>query len=75
MPHTPIRMCAMCRQRFNKVELTRYTLDSQDNLVRDERLIMPGRGWYVCSHTTCMDRFTKFKPGLKRQKGLQSDKR
>ncbi len=70
MPHTPIRMCALCRQRFAKVELARYVLDVQGHLVRDERLIMPGRGWYVCSHTACMDRFSKFKPGMTRRKGV-----
>ncbi len=69
MQHMPIRMCIICRQRFTKAELTRYTVNTQDKLEGDMRQVAPGRGWYVCKHTTCREKVSLYKVGKTRRKG------
>ena len=71
MVHTPERMCVICRQRFAQAALTRYVLSPEGEPQRDDRRIMPGRGWYVCSHTACIQKLPKYKPGMPRRKGVK----
>ncbi len=66
MSHVPIRMCVICRQRFSKNLLTRYTVNAQAKLVDD--LGQDGRGWYVCKHAVCIEKFSFYKPKLTMQK-------
>ncbi len=70
MSHTPVRMCVICRQRFNKALLTRYSVDMQGKLVGD--MGQSGRGWYVCSHATCKEKFSLYRPKNARlKKGIK----
>lgn len=69
MPHAPVRMCVICRQRFTKAELARHVLSPEGELAPDSRRIMPGRGWYVCSLSDCGEKFQKRKTGMIRRKG------
>ena len=65
----PERMCVICRRRFPKAELARYVA-GPSGMTFDEEKTMPGRGWYVCSDTGCRNRFAKFRPGVRRKKGV-----
>ncbi len=75
MPHTPIRMCVVCRQRLAKVELMRHVITTENTWLLDEKHRLPGRGYYVCTQEACKEKFFHYKTGLKRRKGVQSDKR
>ena len=63
--HIPMRMCLVCRNRFSKAELTRFTRQGQDELMLDEAKTAPGRGCYLCQETACKERFAKL--GVKRK--------
>lgn len=67
MPHTPMRMCVICRQRFPKAELDRYVLSPEGELKPDIRRNMPGRGWYLCSEPACGERFLKYALGRRKR--------
>ncbi len=70
MTHVPMRMCIICRQRFVKTELTRYTMNFQGQL--DMGQDSSGRGWYVCLHTKCREKLAFYKPGkTRRNKGTK----
>ena len=64
-------MCVFCRQRFAKAALTRYVFSPAGEFTRDDRQTMPGRGCYVCSHTACIQKLPKYKPGMPRRKGVK----
>ncbi len=63
MAHRPTRMCVICRQRFLKKELTRYVRKSSTiaEWQKDTKLILHGRGLYVCEALRCKEAFTKYK--------------
>ncbi|MDD2966026.1 MAG: YlxR family protein [Desulfovibrionaceae bacterium] len=67
MPHTPERMCVICRQRYPKAALTRYVLLPQGQPSCDEQQIMPGRGWYLCHDPACERKFAKYRFCAKRK--------
>jgi predicted RNA-binding protein YlxR (DUF448 family) len=74
--HGPIRMCAVCRERFPKGELSRYVCPETmmeletDGPVPDPDKIKPGRGYYVCVQARCREIFPKMIKGLmKKRKG------
>lgn len=69
MPHVPMRMCVICRERRPKTTLARYVKDEQGNLIIDAPMTSPGRGWYVCDRAECHARFAKFRPGARRKGG------
>jgi len=54
--HIPMRMCVICRQRFPKSEIIRYTCPHADEktLWADPAGKRPGRGFYVCTSSECM---------------------
>ncbi len=57
--HIPVRMCIICRGRFPKSEITRYTLPAEGAMPEpDPDKKKPGRGMYVCSSPECQDKFT-----------------
>ena len=62
----PVRMCVICRQRFPKTDLLRYTLTPEGGLALDADKTRPGRGWYVCEQESCQARFARFKPAKRR---------
>ena len=79
--HEPTRMCAVCRGRFPKRELTRYirpgALPPDQNhvpppvrgLVEDPGQKLPGRGLYLCRRPDCRERFAKLKVRREKRKG------
>ncbi len=68
--HEPIRMCAVCRRRAPKRELTRYVRPPEGGEpLADENQTRPGRGWYVCSETACQEKFRRFRPPARKRKG------
>ncbi|MBI9080999.1 MAG: DUF448 domain-containing protein [Pseudodesulfovibrio sp.] len=73
----PVRMCAVCRERFPKKELERYVCPN--NAMEPEAIypvpdpgqIKPGRGFYVCGQALCREKFPKMVMGLmKKRKGV-----
>ncbi|MBU3831671.1 MAG: YlxR family protein [Candidatus Desulfovibrio faecigallinarum] len=62
----PVRMCVICRQRFLKTDLLRYTLTPEGCLALDEDKTRPGRGWYVCEQESCKTRLARFRPAKRR---------
>ncbi|HMB30224.1 MAG TPA: DUF448 domain-containing protein [Desulfohalobiaceae bacterium] len=70
--HIPYRMCAICKKRFTKRDLQRHVLRNMGNgkkeFLPDPHKLLPGRGYYVCSHPQCQKRFNKFR-GWKKCRG------
>ncbi|MDO4839127.1 MAG: YlxR family protein [Desulfovibrionaceae bacterium] len=58
-------MCVICRQRFPKSALRRFTLTSTGTLAYDAGHAMPGRGWYVCGQETCLRKFERYRPAVR----------
>jgi len=71
MVHIPTRMCVICRERFLKTELLRYVVSSKPEQIYDEKKIMSGRGWYVCTALVCREKFKKYTPGMRGRKGAK----
>lgn len=46
----PIRMCAVCRERFNKPELSRIVRSENGEIVIDKLQKAQSRGIYVCKN-------------------------
>jgi predicted RNA-binding protein YlxR (DUF448 family) len=68
--HVPIRMCAGCRERRPKAELTRLVLNRDSRLVVDMEKVLPGRGVYICPCRSCLELAIKkkgFVRGFRRQ--------
>ena len=59
--HVPIRTCISCDKKGAKKDLVRLTLDTNGQLVRDDRGIMKGRGAYVCDSRPCLAQLSKTK--------------
>lgn len=70
--HTPVRMCVICRQRFAKGELSRFTCPDggELKLICDPSGKKPGRGFYICRAETCRSKFDRFKGWQKKCKGV-----
>lgn len=72
--HAPVRMCAVCRQRFPKKELTRYVCPEDLNEleaegpVHDPDMTQSGRGFYVCGQARCREIFPKMVKGLMKKR-------
>ena len=74
----PIRMCVICRERFPKSQLIRHVAvwtapageDSPaPRLVEDPAQTSPGRGFYACRRTECLERLPKHRGWMKKVKG------
>lgn len=68
----PVRMCAICRERFPKQELHRYALPAAgaEGPLPDPEQKLPGRGIYVCGQDACREKFGKLgKRLMKKNKG------
>ena len=68
----PIRMCVICRQRFSKNELYRFTcpVHGELTLTADSTGKTPGRGFYLCRDAACRNKFERFKGWQKKCKGV-----
>lgn len=72
----PVRMCIVCRERFQKSELKRYVCPeslrdlAENGPTPDPEKNKPGRGYYVCVQERCREIFPKMITGLmKKRKG------
>lgn len=61
----PVRMCRVCRRRFEQSELTRWTMPD-GHLAPDEGAKAPGRGMYTCSDNCTQKLKTQPKLRVKR---------
>nr|WP_083254728.1 YlxR family protein [Desulfoplanes formicivorans] len=68
-------MCVICRQRFPKSEIIRYTCPQNDKqeLCPDPTGKRSGRGFYVCTSSECMKKFKKFRGWQKKCRGEHYD--
>ena len=69
----PVRMCAVCRERFPKAELSRYVRPTDESNPgagpeHDPAQNKPGRGYYVCGQARCRERFPKMVAGLMKKR-------
>lgn len=64
----PVRMCVICRRRFEKPELDRHVLDGAGSMMLDENQKAPGRGWYCCRAEECRKKFALWKAGGRKRK-------
>ncbi|MGE4297825.1 MAG: YlxR family protein [Desulfovibrionaceae bacterium] len=77
----PMRTCVICRGRFPKATLNRHVCPRADiaetgeGLVPDPEQILPGRGFYVCTDSSCGKRFGKFQGWRRKCKGERYDSR
>ncbi|HDQ40734.1 MAG TPA: DUF448 domain-containing protein [Desulfonatronum sp.] len=67
--HAPVRMCIFCRGRFPKSHLRRFVCDPVLGQTADPLQRLPGRGFYVCEHSACLDKITSMGKCRKRRKG------
>ncbi|NCD25581.1 MAG: YlxR family protein [Deltaproteobacteria bacterium] len=67
----PVRMCVICRRRFPKNELDRFTcpVHGELTLTADISGKKPGRGFYLCRDAACRNKFERFKGWQKKCKG------
>lgn len=66
--HVPMRMCVICRQRFEQRALTRHVLAEDNTFMADAPRKLPGRGWYLCSAPECVRKFASYRPKNKIRK-------
>lgn len=67
----PIRTCLGCGKKNNKYNLIRLSL--KDGYIEvDRKMLMPGRGLYVCYDEECVRRLGKNKKLFKLLKGNES---
>ena len=57
----PIRMCAVCRNHFDKKELVRVVKNKNGKIFVDTTFKAEGRGAYVCKNPECIARLEKTK--------------
>lgn len=67
----PLRMCVICRERYPKPVLMRYTRNPDGKLSYDADQTSPGRGWYLCPHEACQKKFAKYSPSKRHMGGKQ----
>ncbi len=58
--HQPKRMCAVCRESYNKQQLIRI-VKSGENFSVDLSGKLSGRGCYVCKNPQCLEKLVKSK--------------
>lgn len=54
MKKQPVRMCAICREKRNKIELIRIVNNPEEGVCADYSGRMNGRGAYVCNNADCI---------------------
>lgn len=52
--HVPMRMCAGCRQRFEKRQLIRVVKSPEGEISIDKTGKKSGRGAYLCCKESCL---------------------
>lgn len=61
--HIPQRSCVMCRQKFEKRQLTRIVHQAEVGVVVDRTGKRNGRGAYVCDQRACWQKLAQ-KPDI-----------
>ncbi len=51
---TPLRMCAVCRERKEKKDLIRLVYREETGIQLDPKGNLPGRGAYLCREEGCV---------------------
>jgi len=51
--HKPQRTCIVCRQKFDKNELNKITIDKESNVAINDAKAQ-GRSAYVCKNDNCL---------------------
>ncbi|WP_457570515.1 YlxR family protein [Desulfovulcanus sp.] len=70
--HIPIRTCVICRQKYPKQELVRFTCpETGTELQIDPIGKNPGRGFYVCHKERCQKNISKFRGWRNKCKGVR----
>lgn len=64
--HVPQRMCVVCRQKFDKRQLTRVVRTANMGVIIDPTGKQNGRGAYLCDQLVCWDKMIKG-PGVLNQ--------
>lgn len=59
MKKIPIRMCCVCRGRFEKPNLVRVVKNKNGEIFVDETFKASGRGAYVCKNPDCLAKLEK----------------
>ena len=54
--HVPQRTCVVCRQKFDKRQLTRLVRTAEEGVLVDPSGKRNGRGAYVCPQLVCWDK-------------------
>lgn len=54
--HTPQRSCIVCRQKYDKRQLTRIVRTPDEGVVVDPTGKRNGRGAYLCDQVACWDK-------------------
>src|SRR5690606_3385164 len=57
--HVPQRSCVVCRQKFEKRQLTRIVKLVEAGIVVDRTGKRNGRGAYICDQLACWQRLTQ----------------
>lgn len=67
MPNkAPIRTCISCGVKKNKYQLIRLALDRRGYVIKDNKMLMTGRGAYICNTKDCHIKLLKNKKLNKR---------
>ncbi|MDI6868469.1 MAG: YlxR family protein [Coprothermobacterota bacterium] len=64
--HIPMRTCVGCGSAFPKKELLRIALTPEKELKFDPTGKLPGRGFYICPKSDCLERAIKNKNWAKK---------
>ena len=59
--HIPVRTCISCGEKRNKGDLIRLAVDTGGRIIKDNSCKLHGRGAYVCSTESCLERVSKNK--------------
>ena len=55
----PMRMCAGCREHFEKKSLIRIVRTPEGGLILDAKAKASGRGVYICRNLLCFEKVKK----------------
>ena len=59
MNKIPVRMCCVCRGRFEKPDLVRVVKNKDGEIFIDKTFKAAGRGAYVCKCPECLQKLEK----------------
>lgn len=57
----PIRMCTVCRNHYDKLDLVRVVKNKNGVIFIDPTFKAEGRGAYICKNPQCLEKLEKTK--------------